>query len=104
MRRLILAAAIAAASASFALAPAFADDTDTTPPASVGSSPDSAGVDDLGIDISGVTLTPAGVHGFISQLAPATRHAVEDACSTDMRYPQGVGEATLAFCADAHKA
>ena len=103
MRRLILAAALAAASVSFALAPAFADDTDTTP-ATVGSSPDSAGVDDLGIDISGVMLTPSGVHAFISQLAPETRRAVEDACTTDMRYPQGIGEATLAFCADAHKA
>jgi len=93
MRRLILAAALAAASASFALAPAMAN-----------TNPNPAGVDDLGIDISSVTLTPAAVHGFLSSLAPEARRGVLAVCATFDRQPAGAGEQTLAFCADARKA
>ncbi len=92
MRRLIMAAALAAASMSFALAPAFANNN--------------PGVDDLGVDISSVTLTPTGVHSFLSSLAPDARRAVETACVnyTKNGASAGVGEQTLAFCSDALKA
>jgi hypothetical protein len=100
MRRLIMAAALAAAASSFALAPVMADNA----PVVTSTSPDAAGVDDLGIDISSVTLTPTGVHAFISSLAPDARRGVEAACSNYARNSAGVGEQTLAFCADAMKA
>jgi hypothetical protein len=99
MRRLILAAALAATSASFAMAPAMA--TVVQPPIIGSTSPDAAGVDDLGLDISGVTLTPAGVHGFIASLPAETRRGVEAACSMYDQHPAGAGEQTLAFCAQA---
>lgn len=100
MRRLILAAALAAASASFAIAPAMA----TIGPDTSNTSPNAAGVDDLGLDISGVTLTTSAVHGFLSSLTPETRRGVEAACSMYDQHPAGAGEQTLAFCADAAKA
>jgi hypothetical protein len=70
MRRLILAAALAAASLSFA--PAFADDNGAT----YGTGPDNPGVDDLGIDISGVNLSPSGVHAFLASQTPEVRERV----------------------------
>jgi hypothetical protein len=99
MRRLIIAAALAAAASSFAFAPVMADDV-----LAPTSSPNAAGIDDLGIDISSVTLTPAGVHAFISSLAPDAQRGVVAACSNYDRNSAGVGEQTLAFCADAMKA
>jgi hypothetical protein len=92
MRRLILAAALAAASMSYALAPAaYAED----PP---------LGVESLGIDLSGVNISPAGVHTYLAQQTPAERRALEDACQNYNAHPAGVDEATLAFCADVGKA
>lgn len=98
MRRLILAAALAAASLSFA--PAFAD---VSAPAT-GSAPDAAGVDDLGVDISGVNLSPSGVHAFLASQPSEVRRQIENACSTFTMHPGGAGEQTLAFCADIGKA
>jgi hypothetical protein len=102
MRRLILAAALAAASASFAFAPvAFADNT---PYLTFGTGPDAAGVDDLGVDISGVTLSPMAVHNFLTSQAPEVRRQIENACGVYTAHPSGAGEKTLAFCADIGKA
>jgi hypothetical protein len=67
-------------------------------------SPNPAGVDDLGIDISGVKLTPASVQGFLASLSPEVRHDVQAACAMYDHTPAGAGEQTLAFCADASKA
>lgn len=90
MRRLILAAALAAASASFAFAPAFAD----------GASPDDPGVNDLGVDIAGVNLTPSGVHAYMASQTPDARRAIEGACQTYSAHQTADSPQTLAFCAD----
>ncbi len=102
MRRLILAAALAAASASFAFAPAAFADND--PSLTYGTGPDAAGVDDLGVDISGVNLSPAAVHAFLAQQSPEVRRQIENACGLYSTHPASAGEQTLAFCADAGKA
>ncbi len=90
MCRLILAAALAAASASFAFAPAFAD----------GAFSDDPGVNDLGVDIGGVNLTPSGVHAYLAAQSPEMRRELVNACNTYLTHPAGAGEATLAFCGD----
>ncbi len=72
MRRFVLAAALAAATASLALTPAFADSTYNADP----------GARTLGVDISGVVLDSSGVQNFMSALAPDARKAVESACAT----------------------
>jgi hypothetical protein len=92
MRRLTIAAAL---SASFLLAPALAF--------AAANDPNPVGVDDLGVDISGVALTPTSVHQFISSLSAEDRKSVEDACAFRDKYPTGANEQTLAFCADATK-
>jgi len=93
MRRTIIAAALAAASLSFAFVPAMA------------SNPPDPGTTDLGVDISSVQLTPAGVHGFLSNLDPQTRQDVEAACGTYQRYPDSADSVqTLTFCGDIHNA
>ncbi|HVY19271.1 MAG TPA: hypothetical protein VHA70_04205 [Bauldia sp.] len=98
MRRLILAAALAAASMSYALAPAaYAE--------AVGNNEaDAAGVDTLGIDLTGVNISPAGVHAYMAQQSPRERRVIENACSTYDTHPTMAGEETLAFCADLGKA
>jgi hypothetical protein len=93
MRRIIVAAALAAASLSFAVAPALA------------SNPPDPGTTDLGVDISNVRLTPAGVHAFLAGLDAPTRQAVEAACGTYQRYPDSADSIqTLDFCGDVHNA
>lgn len=93
MRRLILAAALAAATSSLALVPAMANINN-----------DNAGVDDLGVDISSVVLTPASVHAFVNGLAPEVRHDVQAACANYNKNPAGMDVQTLSFCADLGKA
>ncbi len=93
MRGMILAAALAAASLSFAVAPALASNSPAL------------GTTDLGVNISSVQLTPAGVHGFLSTLDPQTRQDVEAACGTYQRYPDSADSIqTLTFCGDIHNA
>jgi hypothetical protein len=95
MRRLILAAALAAASASFAFAPAYA----------TGALSDDPGVNDLGVDIYGVQLTPAGVHAYMASQTPDTQRAIEGACQTYTAHQTADSPETQAFCADlGHKA
>jgi hypothetical protein len=98
MRRLILAAALAAASMSYALAPAaYAE--------AVGNNEaDDAGVDTLGIDLTGVNISPAGVHAYMQQQTPQERRVIENACQTFDTHPTGAGAITLAFCSDLGKA
>ena len=89
MRRLILAAAVAAATASAGFAPAFADTTYSTDP----------GVNTIGVDISGVVLNHAGVAKFLASLTPDGRKAVESACQTYSRPANGADVQTQMFCA-----
>jgi hypothetical protein len=103
MRRIILAAALAAASVSYALAPAaFAETAD--PSATFGTGPDPAGVDELGVNITGVNLTPSGVQAFFAQQSPETQREIMNACHTYDTHPTGAGEQTLSFCANLGKA
>ena len=92
MRRLILAAALAAAPAFLALSPAMAL-TDTN----------NAGIDDLGVDISSVPFTRIGVQDFLSKLAPDTRQSVEAACHNYVTKngSAGVDLQTITFCQQA---
>jgi hypothetical protein len=91
MRGMILAAALAAASLSLAVAPALAN-----------TSPADPGTADLGVDIANVQLTPSGVHGFLSSLDPQTRTDVQAACGTYDTYPDSADSTqTIRFCRDA---
>ncbi len=102
MRRLILAAALAAASASFAFAPvAFADND---PSLTYGTAPDAPGVDELGVNLTGVDLSPSGVHAFLASQNPQVRRQIENSCNLYSTHPAGADEQTLAFCADVGKA
>jgi hypothetical protein len=98
MRRLILAAALAAASMSYVLAPAaYAE--------AVGNNEaDDAGVDTLGIDLTGVNISPAGVHAYMLKQSADERRTIENACRTYDTHPTGAGAITLAFCSDLGKA
>jgi hypothetical protein len=95
MRRLFMAAALAAAPIAFAFSPALAL-TDTNNP----------GIDDLGVDISSVPFTRAGVQDFLSTLAPETRHSVEAACDNYVRNGESIGldVQTITFCQQAVRA
>ena len=94
MRRIVLAAALAAASLSFGLSPASA--TVTNPP--------DAGAS-LGVDIAGLPLDAADVHNFLSSLDPQTRAGVEGACVTYQRFPDEADSVqTLCFCDEIHAA
>jgi hypothetical protein len=97
MRRLILAAALAAASVSLILSPASA----ASMASATGERTDNfsnAGVDTLGVDVSSVPATRDAVHKFLSSLAPDARRAVEAACAYDTRQPAGIDSQTIAFC------
>jgi hypothetical protein len=86
---LFLAAALAAASSSPA---AFAEGNGIAAPAAAL---------DLGVDVSGVTRTVAGVRDYLASLTPGVRNAVLEACDAysytlDPKTPND--RRTLAFC------
>ena len=97
MRKLLpIAAAVAAG--LFAGA-ALADDADTDNTFTTQmNGPDT--VFDLGIDVTGVPHTLAGVQGYLATLDPVTRTTVVKACDTFMAYPSSAQDReTIAFCA-----
>jgi hypothetical protein len=86
MRLTIVAAALAVASLSSALSPAFA-----------GSNSELRS--ELGIDITEAGNTHAEVQRFLSSLEPETRRAVLDGCEHYLREPVQARQATtIPFC------
>jgi hypothetical protein len=103
MRRLFAPAALAAVALALLPTLSFADDSDTPQPDN-GLNPgiDDSATFDLGIDISGVTRTPAAVHAFIGTLPAASQSAVMGACETFMEHPESIqAPDTYAFCSNA---
>jgi hypothetical protein len=86
MRLTIVAAALAVASLSSAIAPAFAGS-------------DSTLRSELGIDITDAGNTHAQVQRFLATLEPDTRRAVIDGCRTYLNEPvQARQSTTIPFC------
>ena len=87
---------VAAIAAGLFAGAALADDADNNVNLPM-SGPDT--VFDLGIDVTGVPHTLAGVQGYLATLDPVTRTTVVKACDTFMAYPSSAQEReTLAFC------
>src|ERR1041384_2997553 len=88
---------VAAVAAGVFAGAALADDADNNNDNLPMSGPDT--VFDLGIDVTGVPHTLAGVQGYLATLDPVTRTTVVRACDTFMAYPSSAQEReTLAFC------
>jgi hypothetical protein len=92
MKRIAIAAAIAAVSASLTLAalPASAH----APYAS----DDNTGMSTLGVDISGVGSDPSSVYQFLSQLSPDARQAVIGGCRTYLGAQEDAAPTVIPFC------
>jgi hypothetical protein len=89
MRLTILAAALAVASLSSALAPAFAAEAGTSSPIR----------SELGIDITDAGNTHAQVQRFLASLQPDARRAVLEGCRHYLQEPVTAEQSTtIPFC------
>jgi hypothetical protein len=105
MRRLFAPAALAAA-AAISVLPALAcaeeeGDVEAIDMIVEGQPLSADTIFDLGIDVTGVPKTPAGVRAFLLGLAPNTKDILVTTCQHYMEYPEGVqSHDTKAFCSN----